>query len=183
MGPERFSALAGVAYYLRHGFWLLWLFGHFVLIGVAILLIIAWLVPTARARALWVTAILLALGLSQPYVDRIAHGMRRRMLPQAVEQLTPLVDAVERYRRERGTLPARLADVSSAYPTEIDKYGLRGCRSLTYDRPDTGGAPWSLQFECPNGLLTLDRLYYTPRPPGTLAAGHERVGTWLYFWD
>lgn len=192
-GPSAWSTggpggVAEAAYMLRH-------FGgmlvFFVGIAASIVVSVAALGrfrrdrPTLPARVL-VAALAPVLMIGAWYAsERAAYQVRRQGLATAATRLTPLARSVERYARRHGTPPASLEAALTDVADLPDVLGPRGCRAPEY-RAESGardGAGWSLELDCPNGFLTLDRLVYSPMRDVPYAPATERFGAWVYVWD
>lgn len=134
------------------------------------------LVAVLRTAA--VPVILFAALLLSGY---LAAEVRRHRLTQAAERMAPLVAAIERHERERGTRPESLDELVPEYLPHVRRFGVRGCFPLRYSRyPGPGN--WVLMMECPQALVTLDHFTYHPHAP-RLDSSTEMLGGWVYRWD
>ena len=155
------------------------------LLGTLVVSVPALLAAVVRRTAvpLWalVPGLLVAALLAS---DWAAAGVRRRGLAGAATRMAPLVAAIEWYERERGVPPDSLGALVPAYLPDVSRFGLRGCRTLEYERRDGRALRgWWLGMDCPNGWLTLDRFAYEPEGTQTPPRPRERFGAWIYVWD
>lgn len=104
------------------------------------------------------------------------------------ERSQPLIAAIEKYERDQGAPPERLAALVPDYLPALPDTGVRACSEYHYvTGPHTGeeyaGNPWVLQVIPPVFGVGFDEVLYFPRqnyPQRGYGGSWERIGDWAY---
>jgi hypothetical protein len=127
----------------------------------------------------WTAAAALALAVLVG-AEHLASHVRAAGFARSAERMAPLTDAVARFAAARGHPPSTLDEISPTYLQSVDRFGVRGCRPLSYV---VRRGVWELRMECPNGWSTLDIFSYHSDGRRPRGRSHESMGAWVYFWD
>ena len=107
----------------------------------------------------------------------------------------PLVDALERFRRDHGRYPASLAVLAPDYLRRLPSTGMLGSPDFRYARADpqdhTGRGGWlaeqhagyDLSVSCSWGFVNFDSMHYWPSgkyPERAWGGVTEKVDGWVY---
>lgn len=117
----------------------------------------------------------------------VGQGERRQAFARAAEHGAPVIEALRRYRHERGRYPDGLDALVPAYIPAIPYTGLIGYPEFDY-RPghnDIAAVPdsYELRIDCPSGGINFDRFIYWPSetyPAWIQGNWTERIGAWAY---
>jgi len=104
------------------------------------------------------------------------------------ERSQPLIAAIEKYERDQGAPPERLATLVPDYLPALPGTGMRACSEYQYvtgphTREEYAGNPWVLQVIPPVFGVGFDEVLYFPRqnyPQRGYGGSLERIGDWAY---
>jgi hypothetical protein len=156
----------------------------------------AFLVSGAARRSRIGLSLMLLSGfaLSVCLVRPTLHA-RMRLAAKVPARAAPVVEALERFRRDRGRYPVMLSTLVPDYLPRLPRTGLLGSPGFRYTRADPEddygygawlarqGAGYDLSISCPVGFGNFDSMHYWPsgKYPTTAWGGvTERVDGWVY---
>jgi hypothetical protein len=119
---------------------------------------------------------------------RAGGAMRMWGFERFAERATPIVDAIERYSKEKGQPPPSLEELVPDYLPSIPATGVGSAREFRYIAGEQaegqyGGNPWVLELAVGTGFLNWDILIYYPLqnyPEHGHGGMLEPVGNWAY---
>ncbi len=150
-----------------------------------------------RRQALNVMVPCLAFLLASAGVLRLQGEARSLAFEQLAERSRPLVEAIERYERERGAPPPSLDSLVPDYLDEIPGTGIEAYPEYDYkvfvEIADVYGqssgrrvadvSRWELRVDCSIGALNWDVFFYWPTrdyPDAIYGGPIERIADWAY---
>jgi hypothetical protein len=117
----------------------------------------------------------LPLLLQPPFTLELVWRGRLRRFEPVVERARPLIEAVERYERDRGSPPEELESLVPDYLDRIPSTGVRWSPQFQYF--SVGPGEWHLYV--PAGWL--DEFAYDPE--FEFGDPADRIGPWVYWRD
>lgn len=113
-----------------------------------------------------------------------AH-VRHNAFVALAERSRPLISAIKRYEKEKGTSPPSLESLVPKYLARVPGTGMSAYPSYKYELKPNIDSKWRLMVDCPSGMINWDEFYYEPEQNyqlGPVTGGrNERIGDWIYF--
>ncbi len=147
-----------------------------------------WLIFRAPKRT-GLIAIVYCAALMGAALGGIGSSVKLRVheFHQLAERSEPLVAAIHRYEKEKGTPPHDLQELVPDYLPAIPPTGMGAYPRYHYlsgtDAVRYGENPWVLMIPTSSGMMNWDEFLYFPRqnyPAQGYGGAFKRMGTWAY---
>lgn len=183
-GSPSLGSFAGAAAFIGGLASVLLLFGGLVGAGAAFCVCA---IPACRKPATLIGGVLLIWWVGTFPAMKASHFIRLFAMGRAAQRGQVLIDAIEKYKADKGLYPNTLPELAPTYISQIPETGMCGYRSFEYQRIEqvfgdaTGG--YELKIDTSLGPLNWDVFIYWPNQqyPERTYGGHiEQIGSWAY---